>query len=162
MSSETGFSQRERIIIVVLSLLMMGLTTVAVVPSLRNEVKALFSREGRQVLAKVSAQISAGGIYLTVFKISTPEGLSLEVFTNDEESKNLVLLARIPLEEKRDAFFSFQGNATNLALTDVDADGVLEILAPTYDDQMIARLNVYKYNPDTKSFDRMASPPTGN
>jgi len=69
------------------------------------------------------------------------------------------LLAKITLPEKRDGYFQLKGNATNLGLVDVDGDSILEIIAPTFDDQMVARLNIYKFNADTKGFDRMNAPP---
>ena len=89
--------------------------------------------------------------------IKNKNSLSIEVY--DQDAEEMTLIAKIPLNETRDAYFSAKGNATNLALTDVDSDGALEIVAPTYDDQMIPRLNIFKYNPETKSFDRVTAPP---
>ena len=53
--------------------------------------------------------------------------------------------------------FDLKGNTTNLAIMDVDHDGVLELLAPAYDDNLIPRLNIYKYSPQDRSFTRMES-----
>lgn len=158
MNSESPFSKNEKLLIGLLAALMMLLTTVAVVPSLRSKAKALLQNENRNILAKVSGQVNSESPRFTILKISAPEGLSLEIYTLDETTTKMSLSAKIRLDEKRDAFFSFQGNATNLAFTDVDGDGNLEIVAPAYDDQMVARLNIFKYNPDLKAFERMNSP----
>ncbi len=158
--SENSFSTKERWLVIALVVIAMLITTVAVVPSLRNRVKDLFQNQNRHILAKVSGQLSQGGIQLTVLKISTSDGLSLEIYSSDQVSESPMLIAKLQLSERRDAYFSFQGNATNLALTDVDNDGNLEIIAPTYDDQMVARLNIFKYNDSIKSFERMQSPPS--
>lgn len=158
MQSESSFSKNEKLWVIVLSLIMMGLTTVAVVPSLRTKAKALIKSDGRHILAKVNGRATPESPRFTILKISEPEGLSLEIYTLEESSGKMILTSKIRLSEKRDAFFSFQGNATNLAFTDIDGDGSLEIVAPAYDDQMVARLNIFKYNPDTKNFDRMVSP----
>lgn len=158
-TNESSFSRYERWLIILLAVLAMGVTTVAVVPSLRGRVKTFFFSQNRRILAKVSGRLGPEGPAITVLKISSSSGLSLEIYSADQGPENLKLLTRFDLGEKRDAFFSFQGNATNLALTDVDGDGVLEVVAPAYDDQMVARLNVFKYNFAIKSFERMQSPP---
>lgn len=158
MNADSPFSKNEKLLIAGLALLMMILTTVAVVPSLRAKAKALLQNENRSVLAKVSGKVNSDSPHFTILKISSPDGLSLEIYTLEEGTGKMTLSSKIRLDEKRDAFFSFQGNATNLAFTDVDNDGNLEIVAPTYDDQMVARLNIFKYNASTKNFERMISP----
>lgn len=135
----------------------MALTTVAVIPSLRTKVKETFAIEDREILAKVSGKIGALGPRVTVLKIKGHNSLTLEIYDMDGQ-EGTALLAKIPLAESRDGYFSLQGNATNLALTDVDSDGEMEIVAPTYDDQMVPRLNILKYNRTTKSFDRVTAP----
>lgn len=158
MASESSFSGKERLFVGILILLAMLLTTVAVVPSLRARVKSLFQSQDRHIIAKVSGRVGPDGPTVTVLKINSEAGLSLEIYSADQGPDHLVLLAKFNLGEKRDAYFSFQGNATNLALTDVNGDGILEVVAPAYDDQMVARLNVFSYNSATKSFERMINP----
>ncbi len=158
-ANESKFSPSEQLIIAVLVILAMIVTTIAVVPRLRDRAKTLFLSQNRQILAKVSGSLGKDAPSVTILKISSTEGLSLEIYLTDPETESLKLMTKITLDEKRDAFFSFKGNATNLALADVDNDGELEIIAPAYDDQMVARLNVFKYNASIKSFERMQSPP---
>lgn len=140
-----------------LALVAMTLVTVAVVPSLRTKIKDVFLSGDREIIAKVSGSLSPSGPRVTVLKIKSKNALSLEVY-NQEATGELSLITKLPLFENRDGYFLLQGNATNLAITDVDKDGLLEIVAPTYDDQMIPRLNIFKYNPVNKSFDRMTAP----
>lgn len=157
--NESSFSRRERLLILALTLIAMAVTTVAVVPSLRARAKTLFFSSQREILAKVSGSISATGPRVTVLKVRDAGGLSVEIYSSEPDPQNPHLVNRFELGEKRDAFFSFRGNATNLALTDVDGDGSLEVVAPAYDDQMVARLNIFKFNPAIRSFERMQSPP---
>lgn len=157
MSSESVFSKKEASLLIVLAVIAMLLVTVAVVPSLRTSVKTLFFHQNRQILAKTSGDLTSKGPHVTVLKIKSEEGLSLEVYSSEADG-SLNLMAKIPLSEKRDGYFSLNGNATNLALTDIDKDGQMEIAAPTYDDQMVPRLNIFKYNPDSKQFDRVNAP----
>ncbi|KYG69085.1 hypothetical protein AZI87_07645 [Bdellovibrio bacteriovorus] len=156
-SSDTTFKNKELVLMAVLALVAMALVTVAVVPSLRNKVKDAFLSSERNVVAKVSGSLSSEGPRVTVLKIQSKNSLSVEVFSQNEGGE-MVLLAKLPLFENRDGYFLFKGNATNLALTDVDKDGSLEIVAPTYDDQMVPRLNIFRFNPVTKSFDRVTAP----
>lgn len=141
----------------VLALIAMGLITIAVIPSLRTSVKDFFADSQREILAKVSGHMSESSPQITVLKIKSKNTISLEIYTQDENG-SLVLMSKIPLFDTRDGHVLVQGNATNLAITDMDKDGTLEIVAPTYNDQMVPRLNVFKYNPSTKSFDRATAP----
>ncbi len=138
-------------------LLTFAVTTVAVIPGLRQEFKGYFFPSQRTILAKISGDLTGQGVLVTVLKIQSGENLFLEVFV-EESPGNSSLLAKLNLAEKRDGYFSLKGNATNLGLADVDADGTLEIIAPTFDDQMVARLNIYKFNSQTRSFDRVNAP----
>lgn len=137
--------------LVVLALVMI---TVASSPELRGKVRSWTQIDKRQIVAKTSGYLQAQGPWLTVLKIMDGDGFWLEVYTSEKEDTPVTLISRIALTEKKDAYFQFQGNATNLVLTDVDQDGKMEIIAPTYDDQMVPRLNVYKYNANINGFER--------
>jgi len=157
-ASDSTFKKKEIALMAALALVAMALVTVAVVPGLRTKIKEAVMMGDREVIAKVNGSITAQGPHITVLKIRSKNALSLEVYTQ-EEGGNLTLMTKLPLFETRDGYFLLQGNATNLALTDVNKDGNLEIVAPTYDDQMVPRLNIFRYNPDSKSFDRVSAPP---
>lgn len=157
MSNDSAFKKTEIILMATLAVVAMTLVTVAVLPPLRSKVKEAFSSDGREVLAKISGKIGPNGPHITVLKIKSGSVLSLEVYSQDDDG-NLTLMTKLPLFEARDGHFLLQGNATNLALTDVDKNGTLEIVAPTYDEQMIPRLNIFRYNPDSKAFDRASAP----
>ncbi|HEY8271480.1 MAG TPA: hypothetical protein VIG33_11380 [Pseudobdellovibrionaceae bacterium] len=141
----------------VLIFLALLVTATAVTPSWRQKVRDFFNPEQRKILAKTSGDLTGEGLQITVLKIKTRDHLVLEVY-RAESPDSLNLIARVDLPEKRDAYFQLKGNATNLGLVDVDNDGTLEIVAPSFDEQMIARLNIYKFNPATQSFDRLSAP----
>lgn len=155
--TESKIKTKELLLIGVLALVAMTLVAIAVIPSLRLKVKEALLGSGRDVVAKVSGTLTAQGPVVTVLKIRSKNSLGLEVYAQDE-NEGLVLLAKLPLFEARDGYFMLQGNATNLALTDVDKDGNPEVVAPTYDEQMVPRLNIFKFNPEAKTFDRMTAP----
>lgn len=156
-TAESTFKKNEMAVMALLALVAMTLVTVAVIPSVRSKIKEAFASTDRDVVAKVTASLSSEGPRVTVLKIRSKNSLSLEIYTLSENGETS-LNTKIPLFESRDGYFLLQGNATNLALTDVDKDGNPEIVAPTYDDQMVPRLNIFKYNPATKTFDRMTAP----
>ena len=156
-SQESTFQRKEIVLMSVLAVLAMILLTVAIIPNFRNSVKEIFSSSERSILAKVSGNITAEGPRVTVLKIRSKDTLTLEVYSDDPGQEN-TLIAKIPLFETKDAYFVVNGNATNLALSDVDNDELMEIVAPTYNEQMVPRLNIFKYNRASKSFDRVNAP----
>lgn len=154
-TADSTFKKKEALFIGILAVVAMTLTTIAVVPSLRTKVKEAFTHEDREILAKVNGRISPDGPELSVLKIKRGGKLSVEVY--EVNSSGNVLLTKLSLFEARDGFVSLKGSATNLALADLDKDGVQEIVAPTYDDQMVPRLNIFKFNESSKTFDRAQS-----
>lgn len=158
MESKKSSFSAESLFIGGLLLVALLVTAVAITPSWRQAVRDLLSPEQRVILAKVSGDLTGHGLHVMVLKIQTRDSLVVEVY-NVENPEQSTLMARIVLPEKRDAYFQLKGNATNLGLADVDNDGTLEIIAPAFDDQMIARLNIYKFNSSTRSFDRLNAPP---
>jgi hypothetical protein len=158
MESKKSSFSAESLLIGGLLLLALLVTAVAITPNWRQGVRDFFLPEQRMILAKVSGDLTGQGLHVMVLKIQMRDTLVLEVY-NVEKPEESTLMARIVLPEKRDAYFQLKGNATNLGLADVDNDGTLEIIAPAFDDQMIARLNIYKYNSGTHSFDRLNAPP---
>jgi hypothetical protein len=134
---------------------MIGVT--AVVPSFRQSAKERLISYDRTVLAKAEGDVTGKGDNLIVVKVKTPDSLSLEIYFKTGEKDEASFQKRLILPEKRDGFFTFHGRETNLVMADIDHDGTLEILAPAFDENLIPRLNVYKYDQDSRSFQKMGA-----
>ncbi|MBC7370741.1 MAG: hypothetical protein H7326_04195 [Bdellovibrionaceae bacterium] len=158
MESKKTLFTAEKLLIGILAVVAIFVTVLAVVPSYRQELRNYFGPEHRTILAKISGDLTGRGMRVTVLKIQTRENLVLEIYS-EENPETSTIMAKIPLPEKRDAYFSLKGNATNLGLADIDDDGTLEILVPTFDEQMVARLNIYKFNVEARTFERVTAPP---
>lgn len=140
---------------VILGTLVLAVSVVASVPSLRQRVRAVFQKPYRIVLAKARGDLTGQGFIVSVVKLKSLEGISVEVYERLGEGEEERLLARLPFEERRDGHFSIRGQATNLALVDLDGDGILELVVPVYDENLIPRLHVFRYDPVGKIFIRL-------
>lgn len=161
MKSMQRFTPRGLIAIFTLATLVLGLSLLALNPSWKSKVRGVLVSEERKILAKTSAYLSSDGPFVSVFKVQEGSQIYLEVFSSENGQETPRLLQKIALSPGQDGYFNFQGNATNLAISDADNDGVMDILAPTFDDQMTPRLNVYRYNPAMQVFE-LAQPPESN
>lgn len=150
------FSPSGLMAIVLLTVAVAAMTLISAKPSVRTTIRAFFLGHDRVILAKADGYLSPEGPFVTVLKIKDRDSLVVEVYDSKEGAETR-MIARIVLPESRDGYFQFQGNATNLAMSDTDGDGLMDIIAPTFDDQMVARLNIYKYNKETGGFDRRNS-----
>lgn len=148
--------KNDNLLIIISLVLSFGFCLLATYPQFRGWFRDLFLTSNRVILAKADGHLTKD-MPVTVVKVKTADTLSLEIYTRNPDSDALTFLKRVLLKEKRDAHFTFRDNATNLVLTDLDEDGNLEILAPTFDENLIPRLNVYRYNPDTHSFSKMGA-----
>lgn len=156
-TEESKIKKNEAIFLSLLALGAVVSVCLAIIPSTRHNIKQMFISQDRKIIAKVDGSLAPGETIFTVLKIKEGSKLSIELYAPDEEG-NLSLLNKTPLFDSRDGFLDVKESATNLAIMDVDKDGTNEIVAPTYDDQMIPRLNIFKFNPDTRALDRVAAP----
>ena len=125
----------------------------AIHPELREMVRFQFSPTPyRRVLATVSGDLLNSSKDFKVIKIKSHEGLFIEIY-EEFQNNTRPIFARIKLPDKRDGYFHFQGQATNLALDDLDGDQFLEVIAPSFDDNFQAHLNVFRYNQATHSYE---------
>jgi hypothetical protein len=121
-------------------------------PSLRLRVQQYLIHPGRDVLATAEGDLLNDGGLAKVIKFRTEEGIFIEVIKHDANG-GMSAVDRILLPDKHDGLFNFQGHITRLAIADVDNDGQMELLAPTFDNQLVPHLNVFRYNPAIKRFE---------
>ena len=139
---------------IILTILAMALILIVAVPSWRMSVRDRFIPDSRSLVAKIDGSISKDGPAVIVLKIKTRDQYFLEIY---KANQSLEIMQRIALEEPLDGRFYFQGRYTNLALADLDNDGVFEIVAPMYDKNSVPRLLIYKYNSSLQSFEKLTS-----
>lgn len=144
-------------LVISLAILSTIIGVTAVVPSFRQVVKDELVHYDRTILAKAEGDISGKGDQIVIIKVKTPDSLSLEIYAKAPGKDETVFQKRLVLPEKRDGYFTYRGQETNLVMADIDHDGTLEILAPAFDENLIPRLNVFKYDPSTQSYLRMGA-----
>lgn len=130
----------------------LALIILTIIPKSRELIRSLIISPSRVVLAKIEAEVTPGGPKLIVLKVKTADTLAIEIFSRENDDSNHKFRRRIVLDENRDAYFNFRGNATNLAFSDIDKDGSLEIIAPTFDQDLVPHLNLFKYDTDRADF----------
>lgn len=134
------------------------ITTLAILhPTLRQAVQTEIFKPYRKVLSTVVGDVFGIGWEAEIAKVKTEKGIAIEVYGRAEEGVR-PLITRIQLPDRRDGFFHFRGEAANLALHDISDDGHVEILAPTFDDNLIAHLNIYRFSPEQGRFEPSVQP----
>lgn len=140
---------------VVLAVLLLTASIITSVPEWRQKVRSWVQSPYRQVLAKARGDLTGQGDVVSVIKLKTQDGIAIEIFAHDLENDHEKLLSRIQFDERRDGHFNIKGQATNLAIMDIDGDGIQEIIVPVFDENLIPRLHVFKFDPLGKVFNRM-------
>jgi hypothetical protein len=120
--------------------------------SLRAPLRDYFAPAERTLLSVANGRVFEEKASARVVKVSTPSGIVIEVY-GPAVNNTQPLVDKIQLKDRRDAYIQFQGRATNLALKDMDGDSVFEIIAPTYDSSLVPRLNIFRYNKDSRRFE---------
>ncbi|MGE0631680.1 MAG: hypothetical protein AB7O96_04695 [Pseudobdellovibrionaceae bacterium] len=140
---------------VLLAMATLAATLIAIIPSWRAAIRFWFHGDERKILSFADGDLKNDGKNLRVYKIKTNEGLFLEIYELTETGFSGFHVGTIKLPDLKDGYFNFMGKPTNLALSDVDSDSIIEIIAPSYDENLIARLNVYHFNKTTEKFERI-------
>lgn len=114
-------------------------------PDVRSSMHTALVKDYRIILSTARGDLLGTGSEMTVAKIRTRDGLFIEIYeAKDDGSQRLV--ERFELADKKDGYFNFNGQATNLAIDDVDGDGRPEILVPSFDQNLVGHLNIYRYD----------------
>ncbi len=138
----------------ILSIFAVTMALVVVVPDWRAAVHTVFLPEKIIVLSTLKSDFFQDGRVLRFSKIKSGNQLFVEIY-EDVVTGYQKQFAKIRLPDSNDGYFHFRGQATNLALEDITGDGLPEVLAPSFDINHIAHLNVYTYNATTKTFEML-------
>ena len=123
-------------------------------PTLRYAARNYMINDHRTVVSTVHGDLVGNGKSFTVVKVKTHENLFLEIYEPAVDGTTR-LISRIPLPDKKDGYFSFNGQATNLAIASIAGETSPEIVAPSFDQNLVGHLNVFKYDPASKEFERV-------
>jgi hypothetical protein len=136
---------KRRLLLVFTSALAFALALAAAIPSVRESVQRHFSANGREVLATAEGDLLGDGTNVKVVKIRNVDGIYVEILKMRPNGDG-ILIDRILLPDKHDGMFNYQGHVTRLAIADINSDGKMELLVPTFDNQLVPHLNVFRYN----------------
>lgn len=128
------------------------LLAIVITPSLREQIRARFIPEGRSILATAEGDVLNDGSVAKVIKYRDREGIFVEILKVEEGGKT-TYVDRLLLPDRHDGLFNYKGHVTRLAIADVDDDGKMELLAPSFDNQLVPHLNVFRYNAGIKRFE---------
>jgi hypothetical protein len=140
-------------------LLLSGLFIIVLNSDLRSNVRSLFRPQYRVILAVAMADLEGNGVKDQVIKVKTADGLFVEVYAprphkNFGVQQELIASAQLP--DKKDGYFTFNGEVTNLAVDRVDREKSLKILASSFDGDLVGHLNVYRFVPGKKELERVS------
>ncbi len=133
------------ILISVFILLAASLLAAVMTPSWRQKIQSHFVQPGREILATVDGDLLNSGQAVQIIKYRTADGIYVEILKPEADGSSK-MVDRVLLPDKHDGLFNYQGHVTRLAVADIDEDGKLELLAPTFDNQLVPHLNVFRYN----------------
>ncbi len=152
-------SAQRWVLFSVLMLMAAALLAAVLTPSIREAAQSYLSGVGREVLATAEGDVLNDSSIAKVIKFRNKDGIWVEVRKMAEDGSS-ILVDTVSLPDKHDGLFKFQEHVTRLAIADIDQDGSMELLAPTFDQQLVPHLNVFRYNKDLKKFEPFQPPPT--
>ncbi len=111
-----------------------------------KEVRSWFQMRGQKALSVVYGDLMHDGSRIKVVKLKTREGIFLEFYSLSYTGISSLISREKISGAVQDGFFDHRGKSVQLAVVDIDGDGTMELLAPTFDKHLVAHLNPYHYN----------------
>jgi hypothetical protein len=108
-------------------------------PRVKKLSMDLLLNTSKEVLSQM--EVDLAGTSYKIVKVQNVKGLAVELYKLDEGV--LTFLDSKQMTDKKDAFYKFDDEKHNLFLKDVNGDGVADIILPSIDKNMKARLNIY-------------------
>lgn len=118
----------------------------------RQQLRKYFSPVDRKILSVAVGRVTPNGSS-RVIKVQTLQGTQLEVYGEADSTNHEPLIDTIFFADTHDAYIQFQGQATNLALKDMNGDQIYEIISPVYSKSLVPRLHILTYNVQSKKFE---------
>jgi len=138
--------------IVILVVLAIVAAVLSSLPAVQNQARSLFTKAPRLILAKINAFYGVEQIEFLILKIKDSDGIQIEIYEVIDKNKQ-TFKQKFELTQDSDAYITLDKNTTNLALSDVDKDGQLDILAPSVDRNGNLRLNTFRFNVELGLFE---------
>lgn len=120
-------------------------------PKIKSKTLEIFVGTQREVLSQLIMERS--GQEYKILKVKTVEGLLVEVYKVTDD--HFLLLDSQSLTDKKDAYYKFGDKKHNLFLKDINEDGQPEIILPSLDKNMKARLNVFLFDPISETLQKV-------
>ena len=122
---------------------------------LKKVIRSKWKSQKEELLSVVQGDISGSGNFIKVLKFKTKDGIRVE-FLKETDSGVRETITSAVIKDSYNGFFEYRGQAIQLGMSDVDGDGIMEILAPSFDENLIAHLNVYYYDQHADDFKRLS------
>jgi hypothetical protein len=151
--STTQLSGRKKQLSLLLIALAVIIAVASSLPAVQNRVKAVFAKPERHILAKVTGFYGVEQNEYLILKLKDESGIEIEIYEKNKETSQQIFKQKFELAQDTDAYITLDKNTTNLALSDVDKDGQLDVLAPSVDRNGNLRLNSFRFNSVLNSFE---------
>ena len=119
---------------------------------IKNSLSQIYKKSYRQTLSRVEGPLTEIGLDIRVLKIKRGDKIFLE-FLSKKANDSYWLINSIELIGSREAYFDYWGEPSSLLLLDDDGDGLLDVVAPTFDKFFRPHINLAVYNKEIGKFE---------
>lgn len=123
-------------------------------PNTKELTQGLLLNSERKILSQLTLEDENHSY--KILKVKELKGLSVEVYRYNSEDGSFNLVDSDTLTDTKDAFYVFNNQKLNLFLKDINDDQFPEIVLPTFDKNMTARLTIYSFDIETGKLSKVS------
>ncbi len=117
----------------------------------RKWVQSQIRTTDQKLLSVVYGDLMHDRSSIKVVKFKTLTGIILEFYSQYANGYHS-LISRVEIPNVQNGFFDHRGQAVQLAVVDLDGDGKMELISPTFNETLLASLNPYHYSQEEEAF----------
>ena len=119
---------------------------------IKRGLSQIYKKSLRKTLSRVEGPLIEIGMDIRVLKVKQGDKIYLE-FLSKKANNSYWFINSVELKGSREAYFDYHGDTSSLLLVDADKDGLLDVIAPTFDRFFWPYRNLVVYNKEAKKFE---------
>ena len=124
---------------------------------IKKWLSKIYQKPREMTLQRANAHLTASDMDIRVIKVKRKNNIYLE-FLSHEADGSYRPINKVKLKGRRNGYFQYSEETASLGIQDIDGDGYMDVIAPTFNRFFVPYLNIVFYNQKKRQFELQPEP----